>query len=82
MKRILVFLCTFSMCLSALFCPCAFAESVPLDPECYASDTSVSPLAEQKIWMYREYNGYRQKRLWSLTYNKWLTDWITLGPIA
>lgn len=27
-------------------------------------------------WYYRFYNGVYQKRLWSITQNKWLTDWI------
>lgn len=82
MKRILVFLCTFSLCLSALFSPCAFAESVSSDLDGYSINTNspISTLTEQKEWILRVYNGYRQKRLWSITYNKWLTDWITIGP--
>ena len=31
--------------------------------------------AEQTEWKYRTYNGHRQRRLWSITYGKWLTDW-------
>lgn len=31
--------------------------------------------AEQTEWYYRTYNGHRQRRLWSITYGKWLTDW-------
>lgn len=31
---------------------------------------------EQVIWYYRTYNGVEQKRLWSITYNCWITDWI------
>jgi len=27
-------------------------------------------------WYYRTYNGVYQKRLWSLTDQKWLTDWM------
>ena len=27
-------------------------------------------------WYYRLYNGVKQKRLWSLTYGYWVTDWI------
>lgn len=27
-------------------------------------------------WRYRTYNGIQQKRLWSITYQKWLTDWL------
>lgn len=32
--------------------------------------------AEQTKWYYRVYNGKLQKRLWSITEEKWLTDWI------
>lgn len=31
---------------------------------------------EQFEWYYRIYNGHQQKRLWSLTYGYWVTDWI------
>ncbi len=33
--------------------------------------------AEEFIWKYRLYNGKKQKRLWSATRNRWVTDhWI------
>ena len=31
---------------------------------------------EQTEWYYRVYNGQLQKRLWSITYEKWLTNWM------
>ena len=31
--------------------------------------------AEQTVWKYRTVNNKLQKRLWSITYGKWLTDW-------
>lgn len=31
---------------------------------------------EETEWFYRTINGVREKRLWSYTYNKWLTDWM------
>lgn len=31
---------------------------------------------EQFQWFYRIYNGHQQKRLWSITYGRWVTDWI------
>lgn len=27
-------------------------------------------------WYYRDVNGKKQKRLWSLSGNEWLTDWM------
>ena len=36
----------------------------------------VVPAAEQTVWYTRVYNGKLQKRLWSITWGEWLTDWI------
>ncbi len=36
--------------------------------------------AEETCWCYRVHNGMLQTRLWSITYGKWLTDWIDVGP--
>jgi hypothetical protein len=35
---------------------------------------------EEFAWIYRTYQGRRQRRLWSLTYGYWVTDWIDIGP--
>ena len=32
--------------------------------------------SEEFMWFYRIHNGVQQKRLWSLTYGYWATDWI------
>lgn len=39
-----------------------------------ASDT-ISPRAEETEWKYRIVDTKLQKRLWSITYMKWLTEW-------
>ena len=81
MKRILAFFSTFALCLSVLFSPCAFADTVrDLGPVSCAAGSTVSPQAEETMWVHRIYNGNYEKRLWSITYNKWLTDWIIIGP--
>ena len=65
-----------------LFCtlvPFAHAEELEmLDsiPEATSVADSVSTYAEQVEWIYRNNNGVIEKRLWSYTYGKWLTDWI------
>lgn len=41
----------------------------------------VSPQAEETVWCTRVYNGWLQKRKWSITYERWLTDWIDVCPI-
>lgn len=39
------------------------------------SEESVTPASEETVWYNRIYNGKLQRRLWSLTYQKWLTEW-------
>ncbi len=52
--------------------PVFYANSVQL-----SQDDSVSPTrAEETKWYYRTVNGVLQKRLWSVTYGRWLTDWM------
>ena len=55
---------------------------------CFAQDITIKKISnirnyaesserkEEKVWKFRIYNGVRQKRLWSITYRCWLTDWI------
>ena len=31
--------------------------------------------AEKTQWKYKYVDGVRYKRLWSITYSRWLTDW-------
>jgi hypothetical protein len=33
----------------------------------------------QVTWYYRTYNGKEQRRLWSITEGKWLTDWLDVN---
>lgn len=46
-----------------------------------SSDSSDNPTrAEETMWVTRwTDDGLIQKRLWSITYGYWLTDWITVG---
>lgn len=82
MKRFISLLLTFIMCLS--FSSAAFADEP--SPENKAGlfavsvDSIESTRAEETIWYFRTINGIRQMRLWSITYRKWLTDWIDIGP--
>jgi len=47
-----------------------------------ASNEQVTPRIDETGWFFRTYNGLFQKRLWSYTEGKWLTDWITVGTAA
>lgn len=40
------------------------------------SQSTAESRASQNVWITRTYNGKLQKRLWSITYQVWLTDWI------
>lgn len=57
-----------SYLLSAAVLP-AYAANLPED------ESGIETHAEQTEWRYRKYNGQRQRRLWSITEGKWLTDW-------
>ena len=81
MKRIISFLLAFIMCFS--ISAAAFADAVPQDAGAVisANDSNGPGRAEETIWYFRVWDGIRQMRLWSLTYRKWLTDWIDIGPV-
>ena len=74
MKKIIsVFL---ALILSLTFITSAFADSAPVEQIIAAEDSSIQPRAEELMWYFRYNNGVPEKRLWSITYGKWLTDWI------
>jgi hypothetical protein len=41
----------------------------------YTEDGSAVIQAEETEWKYRVVDGKLQRRLWSITYARWLTDW-------
>ena len=64
----------------------AFADAYP-EAEAPAVETLAqkpgdSTQAEETCWYFRTYQGRCQMRLWSLTYGKWLTEWIDVGPAS
>ena len=59
----------------------AFADDTTIEvPPVAEAASEIQPRAEETEWVVRIYNGRVEKRLWSITYGKWLTDWIDLGP--
>lgn len=58
-----------SSCLIGVTAGPAYAASLPDD------ESGIEVHAEQTEWKFRVYNGKYQKRLWSITNNKWLTEW-------
>lgn len=78
MKRIISFLLVFVFCFS-------LSVMAVADYSCESEQVSIiSPVgdenrAEETTWVIRRYNGLIQRRLWSITYGIWLTDWETIG---
>lgn len=63
--------------LACLAAPVYAAEVEPVDPvPTETSEEGITPYAEETKWYYRVYSGRLQRRLWSLTYRCWLTEWI------
>lgn len=57
-----------------------YAETMPSNLALESATTAVvQPRAEDTTWYFRNNNGRIEKRLWSNTYCKWLTDWIDVG---
>lgn len=58
-----------------------FANDLATD-EPTAADSSDPTRLEETEWYYRTTeSGLFQKRLWSITYGYWKTDWITIGYV-
>lgn len=78
MKRTLIFLVVITLFVSvmAIF-PCnpVYAEN-SMKISIQNCDNIVSERVEQTIWYYRVRDGIKEKRLWSLTYGYWKTDWM------
>ncbi len=64
------------MALSLCFAISAPVLAVNLKPTTQMESSEISPQVEETQWRYRVYNGERQKRLWSITNEVWLTDWM------
>jgi hypothetical protein len=80
MKRILSLFLALVMCFS--FSAAAFADAPAYDKGSGWSDEAPqdSSRTEETMWVYAVWGGNRYMRLWSITYGKWLTDWIYVGP--
>lgn len=82
MKRVTSFLLSLMIVLSISILAFADVLEAPdgSDVEIIAVESGDSTRAEETTWYYRVHNGILQKRLWSLTYGYWKTDWIDIGP--
>jgi hypothetical protein len=82
MKRILSLI--LALVISLSFAAPSFADGLESpdgsDVEIIAVKPDGSTRAEETCWYYRVHNGMVQMRKWSITYGRWLTDWIDIGP--
>ena len=70
MKKKIIMLC---LCMGI----CFFGTIRPVYAQTNVSNyPSISTKAEKVRWYYRNHKGIKQKRLWSITYGHWKTDWI------
>lgn len=78
MKKVTWQKCIRKTVISAMLCSClaagftGYSYAAAPEPE---DEGGISIQAEQTQWCYRSYNGRVQKRLWSITEGKWLTEW-------
>lgn len=82
MKKLVSLLLTLVLLLS-LSVP-AFSDYTndPAQTEIISTEKDPGPMRpEETEWYYRVADGLIQKRLWSITYGYWLTDWITIGTV-
>lgn len=79
MNRIISFLLALVLCFTLSVT--AFAE-LPDSLDGQNEEIEEQNRIEETKWYFRVLDGYIvQKRLWSITYERWLTDWITIGYI-
>ena len=81
MKKIISLILALAMCLSLTVF--AFADNTDTaagDPTTVGEEEPTR--WEETQWYYRiTGDGLFQRRLWSITYMKWLTDWETIGHV-
>lgn len=84
MKKLLSVLLALILCFSLFSGVFAAADGSAENekPGFSTSDPGGPMRPEETEWFYRiTDDGLVQARLWSHTYNRWLTDWITIGHI-
>ena len=76
MKKFVVWLFVLIMAFAMNVVPVLAAVDTPADVPVVSTQTEINPRAEETVWYVRYVNGKRQRRLWSITYEYWLTDWM------
>lgn len=66
------------LCTVAVFNTCIPMASAAYCPTAATQNTAIVVCAEETEWRYKQVNGVWYKRLWSITYAKWKTDWTPI----
>lgn len=77
-KHVISFILTAVLVMSIISASPALAVDVGKDGTYLTPPTQsvMKPMAEETMWYFRTTNGYLEKRLWSITQGRWLTDWM------
>lgn len=76
MKKLMVWLSALILAFAMNAVPVLAVANVAVDVPAVSTQTEISPRAEETVWVVRYVDGKRQRRLWSRTYERWLTDWL------
>ena len=78
MKRIicLFLVCIFSLGISV---PAFASNTINDEYQIISSSPDENSRAEETMWVIRRHDGIVERRLWSITYGYWLTDWEIIG---
>ncbi len=81
MKKLISLILALVLCFSLSATAFAAAGDTPEDP--VLTEAGEEPTREEETeWVTRVTDdGLVQIRLWSITYRKWKTDWITVGHV-
>lgn len=74
-KRFLSIVALMSIMVSLLTINAYALEVTQYEASASKDGVAVVTRAEEVEWHYRYYNGAWQRRKWSITYDKWLTEW-------
>lgn len=79
MKKLISLILALVLCFSLSATALAAAVDTPENP--VLTEAEEEPTREEEtVWISRvTEEGLLQIRLWSITYRKWKTDWITVG---
>ena len=79
MKKLISLILALVLCFSLSATAVAAAVDTPENP--VLTEAEEEPTREEEtVWISRvTEEGLLQIRLWSITYRKWKTDWITVG---